>query len=307
MKKLTLSDSLKKRPQSYRKPETPKSMNFKDLKSYEPTPAKTEASKRDDKRIQSSTFYHMSTEPYLSSLTDRGSTGFHTKTKTFTRSSRSNKNKFIDVYSLTSSNEKDYSDAESYISKINNEIVLPLQKEIQSQNQISMDLSKEVSVYEDNLSNVRKDLTQTDRFKSDLYKSTRHSTIEMNRIKAENDFMEQEIYNVKKENLATQEKINKLNKEKVIMTNDYETMKEEVDSMKNEIKNLSVTIGQLMNEKKVMTSAFLLLQKKIAEVKQNVFLYKKQGGTTASNLKSIFNTFKLGNKIVARGVINYTE
>ena len=167
MKKLTLSDSLKKRPQSYRKPETPKSMNFKDLKSYEPTPAKTEASKRDDKRIQSSTFYHMSTEPYLSSLTDRGSTGFHTKTKTFTRSSRSKKNKFIDVYSLTSSNEKDYSDAESYISKINNEIVLPLQKEIQSQNQNSMDLSKKVSVYEDNLSNVRKDLTQTDRFKSD--------------------------------------------------------------------------------------------------------------------------------------------
>ena len=40
MKKLTLSDSLKKRPQSYRKPETPKSMNFKDLKSYEPTPSK---------------------------------------------------------------------------------------------------------------------------------------------------------------------------------------------------------------------------------------------------------------------------
>ena len=300
MKKLTLSDSLKKRPQSYRKPETPKSMNFKDLKSYEPTPAKTEASKLDDKKIQSSTFYRMSTEPFWSSLTDGGSTGFHTKTKTFTRSSRSKKNNFIDVYSLTSANEKDYSDAESYISKINNEIILPLQKEIQSQNQNSMDLSKEVSVYEDNLSNVRKDLSQTDRFKSDLYKSTRHSAIEMNRIKAENDFMEQEIYNVKKENLATQEKINKLNKEKVIMTNSYETMKEEVDSMKNEIKNLSVTTGQLINEKKVMTSAFLLLQKKIAEVKQNVFLYKKQGGTTASNLKSIFNTFKLGNKIISR-------
>ena len=300
MKKLTLSDSLKKRPQSYRKPETPKSMNFKDLRSFEPTPAKTEASKRDDKKIQSSTFYHMSTEPFLSSLTDGGSTGFHTKTKTFTRSSRSKKNNFIDVYSLTSANEKDYSDAESYISKINNEIILPLQKEIQSQNQNSTDLSKEVSVYEDNLSNVRKDLSQTDRFKSDLYKSTRHSAIEMNRIKAENDFMEQEIYNVKKENLATQEKINKLNKEKVIMTNSYETMKEEVDSMKNEIKNLSVTTGQLINEKKVMTSAFLLLQKKIAEVKQNVFLYKKQGGTTASNLQSIFNTFKLGNKIISR-------
>ena len=113
MKKLTLSDSLKKRPQSYRKPETPKSMNFKDLRSYEPTPAKTEASKRDDKKLQSSTFYHMSTEPFLSSLTDGGSTGFHTKTKTFTRSLRSKKNNFIDVYSLTYSNYKDYLDSES--------------------------------------------------------------------------------------------------------------------------------------------------------------------------------------------------
>ena len=111
MKKLTLSDSMRKRPQSYRKPETPKSINIKDLKSYEPTPAKTEASRGDTKQIQSSTFYHISTEPYLSSLTDGGSTGFHTKTKTFTRSSFSKKNKYIDVYSLTTANEKDYSES----------------------------------------------------------------------------------------------------------------------------------------------------------------------------------------------------
>ena len=252
---------------SNKKPSTPQKINIQELKSYEPSLKESEIPTPFNVK-------QCSINNFLTSLTEDIST----------KASKRNKGEFFSLG--ISENSK------SFITKITNDIILPIHNEMKKRNKNSETLYKEIKSHQHNLTLANQELLITDKTNKYLYTLTKASTIKIQRMKIEKVSMEKEIVKIRKKNINMTISINDLNRETVISLYEYENLKNDVDTIKNDIKQLSLQNTLLINQKKIMKSALLLIQKKLREIKHQIYLRETKQDTNTVYLDNLFQFFK---------------